>query len=97
MRKGRTSSKAMSRYKAYKARKHRTKARVVFNHVEVTKATEINLVSKENKNTRVAFNSMDIDNSMKKQFHGKTIDEAIYSATEPLKSTLIRMKADLIP
>ena len=61
MRKGRTSSKAMSRYKAYKARKHRTKARVVFNHVEVTKSTEINLVSKENKNTRVAFNSMDID------------------------------------
>jgi hypothetical protein len=43
------------------------------------------------------LNSMDIDNSMKKQFHGKTIDEAIYSATEPLKSTLIRMKADLIP
>ena len=57
------NSKAMSRYKAYKARKHRKKARVVFNHVDLTKATEINLVSKENKNTKMVFNDLNIDKS----------------------------------
>lgn len=43
------------------------------------------------------LNSMGINHTMKKQFDGKTIDQAIHSAAEPLKSTLIRMKADLIP
>lgn len=38
------SSKAYRRYKAYKARKQNTKARVVFNKVDLEKTTEVNLI-----------------------------------------------------
>ena len=40
----RLSSKAYRRYKAYKARKQTTKARIVFNDVKINKSTEVNLV-----------------------------------------------------
>lgn len=41
------------------------------------------------------LNGMGINNSMKKRFYGKTIAEAVSLATEPLKTTLIWMAANL--
>jgi len=48
---GRGQSKAMHRYKAYKARKAHKKTRVVFGAVEITKATEVKLVPEMDRNS----------------------------------------------